>query len=95
MKYTKMNGEKCHLLGLRDFTDVKPLSPHATDAPLFYGPPEPNDGSSEVISRLLGVMLRSFVASLVTFVVRMLWLFVAMPGDPSSVLAPSSKARRP
>lgn len=26
VKYTKMNGQKYHLLGLRDFTDVKPLA---------------------------------------------------------------------
>lgn len=26
VKYTKMNGQKCHLLGLRDFTDDKPLA---------------------------------------------------------------------
>lgn len=33
VKYTKMNGQKCHLLGLRDFTDVKPLAGDtATDA---------------------------------------------------------------
>eukprot|EP00435_Cladocopium_sp_Y103_P018906 s1080_g4.t1 len=33
VKYSKMNGQKCHLLGLRDFTDVKPLAGDtATDA---------------------------------------------------------------
>ena len=44
-----MNGEKCHLLGLRDFTDVKPLSQHATDA---ASPVEREvvDGSSQALS---------------------------------------------
>ena len=32
VKYTKMNGQKCHLLGLRDFTDLKSLAgDNATD----------------------------------------------------------------
>ncbi|CAK8990202.1 unnamed protein product [Durusdinium trenchii] len=48
VKYSKMNGEKCHLLGLRDFTDVKPLSQHATDA---ASPVEREvvDGSSQAL----------------------------------------------
>ncbi|CAK9029211.1 Nudix hydrolase 8 [Durusdinium trenchii] len=32
VKYTKLNGQKCHVLGLRDFTDVEALSGRATDA---------------------------------------------------------------